>query len=263
MTQIAETMSKRSHSHDSGSGSSAKQPKHVDSGECLIHCDLYTNCLHNSVEPEFQAEPDPSNIEPEPQFIVPIDEPMGGQPDPTNQVGSGPQTEDKEDFRCAVKWLDGDTNRKFKTTRFNLKIEFKMEFDKSFNVQHFEEDIDEMYAGILERIRENNPYTDAARYWINVTSTDRNTRFCMGNRGVGGYNRGELFKILYRISQSGQDFVFQKFTLDVFLYDEGSASGRPLRRMDKTKAPVEKSDEESGRACTNIRNKGNNSRSFP
>lgn len=95
-----------------------------------------------------------------------------------------------------------------------------MKFDRALNVKHFEQEIDSFYSNIIKKIREENPYNEHARYWINVSDTiSSQTRFCLGDRPLNQYNPGELTRILFKICQSNEDFAFRKFILDVFLYE--------------------------------------------
>lgn len=191
------------------------------------------------------------------------DQPIADQPfiegcEPNCQIGHGHSSQDKDkEFKAKFHLFNKHHFKKFKTQRLNFQINMRINFDRGFNVQHFETEIDTLYADIITRIRKENPFKEDARYWINVSdTTSATTRFCLGDRPLNQYDSGELFRTLFKICQSNQEFCFRKFLLDVYVYDSGSAGVGWKRGMDKTKAPAEYDGEENSRAYTNIKNQG-------
>lgn len=198
-----------------------------------------------------------------------ISEPIPAHPftegcDSDCQIGHGDQPQDKDkEFKAKFHLFNKHHFKKFKTQRLNFQINMRINFDRGFNVQHFETEIDNLYADIIKRIRKENPFNEDARYWINVSdTTSATTRFCLGDRSLNQYDSGELFRTLFKISQSNQEFCFRKFILDVYVYDSGSAAKGWKRRMDRNRAPAEYDGEENSYAYTNIKNKGMNMFNF-
>ena len=170
-------------------------------------------------------------VDNEPQLEREEHEEMSCQPDhpdPTNQQGRGHSsslndalTNDSDSFTSKFKIVGKYNNYNFKVGRFNIGVELTMAFNKDFKVGKFLEKIDELYGEVMDKVREENPYTDDAEYFITVSNDYMVKKFVMGKNTIGLFDKKELSRNLHKISQSGQDFIFRKFQLDVFVYDQG------------------------------------------
>ncbi len=172
-----------------------------------------------------------------------------------DQSGTGNRLDhlDKS-FRYHVNFKDPVVNKKYRLARFGMGIGLKIDFNRDMSVFLVEQELDDMFVEIIEEIRSKNPFNDDAYYWINVSNADGITRFCLGNTAIRNYDHSELTRMIFKICQSDQEFVFRKFKLDVFLYDQGSGAGKP-RRMNRNVAPQQEAEDNS-RCFTNIKNKG-------
>lgn len=147
------------------------------------------------------------------------------------------------------------TYNKFNITCFYTQIKLNIDYNRQLNVQHVEKEIDALYAKVLKDIQTKNPYDDQAMYWIVVSDKMKNSKFHMGNRTIGQFDDNELSRVLFKISQSAQDFVFRDFTMDVYLYPSGTGYGW-RKTMDRSRAPEVKSEEKGLRCLAKIKNKG-------
>ena len=193
-----------------------------------------------------QSEPK----EPQPDFTP-------GIPDPFQQGGNveEPMEIDDKFFKYDVKKPTFTRNKRFKETSFHHKINLKINLNAKYDVQHYEQEIDEMYSKIMNDVRAANKLNDDCLYYVNVTNHQDKTRFHMGGTPIGQFDGGQLFRMLHKISQSATDFINRQFTLSVTICNSGSGSGHERKRSNK--APEELANEKRKTSIVSIKNKGN------